>query len=218
MSTIALYRKRISRSLEGCTFGPSLRICLFEEGFSLDLFGFLISLPFLDRFRYEPHEIMEAWGVYLDSAGSRQWLFTSVVWCWGDYVKFFHMPWEFTHIRNDVLRPDGTWAKRVACYDKGEPDGRKVEKFPYRYTLRNGESQEVMATVHVERMEWRRTWTKWCPWFAKVRTYLEIEFNGEVGERAGSWKGGCIGCSYEMKQGETPEQCLRRMERERTFR
>ncbi len=34
---------------------------------------------------------------------------------------------------------------------------------------------------------------------------------------AGSWKGGVLGCGYEMKPGETPKQTLRRMERERVF-
>lgn len=217
MTTLAMYSRRIRRSLEGCRFKPSLRLDLFEEGFCLDLFGFLIALPFLDRWAYEPHEIMESWGVYLNGVKS-QWRFDSVVWCWGDKTKFWHMPWEWKYIRCDVLRSDGTWTKRVACYEKGEPDGRQVWTFPYRYILRSGEVQEVTATVHIERMEWRRKWTRWLPLFAKVRKSIEVEFSGEVGERAGSWKGGCIGCGYAMKPGETAEQTLRRMERERVFR
>jgi hypothetical protein len=217
MTTLALYRRRITRSLEGCTFKPSLRLCLFEDGFCLSLFGYLIALPFLDRWAREPHEMMESWGVYLNGIEA-QWRFDSIVWCWGDYCKFFRMPWEFKHIRNDVLRPDGTWATQVACYEKGEPDGRQVWTLPYRYKLRNGETQERTATVHVERMEWRRKWTRWLPLFAKVRTYIEVEFSDEVGERTGSWKGGVVGCGYEMKRGETAEQTMRRMEQERTFR
>ena len=39
----------------------------------------------------------------------------------------------------------------------------------------------------------------------------------EVGKKKGSWKGGCIGCSYDSKPGETPEECLKRMEKERKF-
>lgn len=49
------------------------------------------------------------------------------------------------------------------------------------------------------------------------RRVIEIEFDGEVGERTGSWKGGTIGCSYKMQEDKTIEQCLRRMERERKF-
>lgn len=46
---------------------------------------------------------------------------------------------------------------------------------------------------------------------------IDVDFDGEVGERTGSWKGGTVGCSYESRPGETPVQTLRRMERERRF-
>lgn len=46
---------------------------------------------------------------------------------------------------------------------------------------------------------------------------IDVEFNAEVGERTGSWKGGCIGCGYQMNPNETPLQALRRMEAERKF-
>jgi hypothetical protein len=48
--------------------------------------------------------------------------------------------------------------------------------------------------------------------------YLQyIEFNDEVGERTGSWKGGTLGCGYNLLPNETPLECLRRMEKERKF-
>ena len=50
-----------------------------------------------------------------------------------------------------------------------------------------------------------------------VNRYIEIEFDGEVGKDKGSWKGGCIGCSYNLLPGETPEECIKRMEKERSF-
>jgi hypothetical protein len=209
--------QRIRRSLEGCTPKPSLRLDLFEDCFCLDLFGFLIALPFMDRWRREPREMMESWGVYLNGTQC-QWKWDSIVWCWGDYTKFFHMPWEWKHYKTEVRRADGSWAKRVQSYEVGEPDQRKVFEFPYRYMLRNGEVQERTATVFVERMEWRRKWTYRIPLFAMKRQSIEVEFSAEVGERTSSWKGGCIGCGYEMKPGETAEQTLRRMELEREFR
>jgi hypothetical protein len=216
--TVAIYRKRIRRSLEGCTFKPSLRLCLFNEtGYCLDLFGFLIALPFLDRFAYEPHEMMESWGVYLNGVEA-QWRFDSIVFCWGNHTKFVYMPWEFTHIKSEVRRADGTWAKRVQSYEAGEPDNREVLTFPYRHVCRSGTVQETTATVYVERMEWRRKWTKRLPWFAKVRQSIYVQFADELGDAAGSWKGGCIGCGWNMLPGETAEQTLRRMESERTFR
>ena len=33
----------------------------------------------------------------------------------------------------------------------------------------------------------------------------------------GTWKGGCIGCNYDLKPGETAEECLKRMKKEHKF-
>lgn len=206
------YAVRIRRSLRGCSLKPSLRLDLFEEEFCLDLFGFLIALPFLDRWRYEPHEIMESWGVYY---------FERAVWlCWGRHSKAIHMPWDYTHIRTDVLRPDGTWTKQIQSYELNpgqEPDGRQQWVMPFSYTLKSGEVQNRTATFYAERLEWRWKCLRWCPLFAKVRTSIWIEFDGEVGERTGSWKGGTVGCGTDIKQGESPVDAYHRMCRERVF-
>ncbi len=215
---------RIRRSLRDCRLKPSFGIVCFEEEFCLDFFGLLIALPFLDRWHYQPEEILDRW--------SLMYFERSVIFEWGPgFRKSWPMPWDYVHIRNDVLRPDGTWVPYVGSWEERggfplpdgtlsqpkEPDGRKLETFPYRYTLKSGDVQLREATVYVDRQEWRWRALRWCPWFAKVRTGIEVQFNDEVGERTGSWKGGCIGCGYDMKPGETPEQCLRRMERERVF-
>lgn len=104
-----------------------------------------------------------------------------------------YMPWSWKHRLHEVL---------------GEP-----EQHPYRYVLRSGEVQERTATIRPERRIWTRAW---LPWKRESRS-IDIEFSEEVGERSGSWKGGCIGCGYEMRTGETPLQTLRRMEQERKF-
>jgi hypothetical protein len=101
------------------------------------------------------------------------------------------MPWDWRHRLHEVL---------------GEP-----EQHPYRYTLRSGEVQERIATIKPERRVWTRSW---LPWKQESR-YIDIEFNEEVGERTGTWKGGVLGCSHPMKPGETPADTLRRMEAER---
>jgi hypothetical protein len=77
--------------------------------------------------------------------------------------------------------------------------------------------QKREATIKVEEREWRWHWFKWLPLTKKVRRTIAIDFNGEVGEGTGSWKGGTMGCGYELLPNETPLQCLRRMERERKF-
>ena len=89
-----------------------------------------------------------------------------------------------------------------------------IEVLPYTYTLKNGTVQERTATCTIEKRKWHR---KWFPFFTKTVQVIDIEFNDEVGERSGSWKGGTLGCSYEMLPDDTIETCLRRMERERSM-
>ena len=50
-----------------------------------------------------------------------------------------------------------------------------------------------------------------------VIRYIAIEFDDEVGKDKRSWKGGCLSCSYDLLPNETPEECIRRMEKERSF-
>lgn len=103
------------------------------------------------------------------------------------------MPWAWRHREHEIL---------------GEP-----EQHPYRYVLRSGEVQERIASIKPE----RRLWTR--PWLPHKREsrYINIDFNDEVGERSGSWKGGVMGCSFDMLPNETPADALRRMEAERKF-
>lgn len=203
-------RLRIRRSLEGCHLRLSFGMCLFEEGYSFDLFGYLIALPFLDRFTREPRELMDSWRVYY---------FERALWfCWGSKTKSIYMPWMLEHVKHEVMRPDGSWVPYVASYERDkEPDGRWQESYPYSYILRNREVQNRIATVYVERREWRQKWIQWCPILALKRQSIDVSFDDEVGERTGSWKGGTVGCGYEMLNGETAEQTLRRMEIERIF-
>ena len=99
------------------------------------------------------------------------------------------------------------------------------ETYSYSYHLKSGEVQQRLATISVSEMEWRWRWfgrKGWCkllnfPWPRLVRRYLDVEFEKEIGERTGSWKGGTVGCSYSLRKWETPFECLKRMERERKF-
>lgn len=110
-----------------------------------------------------------------------------------DPFTIIAMPWAWRHVKHEVLS--------------------EIETHPYRYVLRSGVAQERIATINVESRSW---WRPWIP-FRRVSKYINVEFSDEVGERSGSWKGGTIGCSYEMKRGESPLMTLRRMEIERKF-
>lgn len=195
--------------LDGRLFAKcSAALCLFEDGWSFDLFGLFLPLPF--RVTREPHEIMESWGF--------SFVERTIHFNWGRHTKIFRFPWDWEHLKCEVQRPDGSWVPYVASYESDtEPDGRWEESYPYQYLLKSGEVQERTATVYIERREWRWRWLMWCPWPAIKRQSVDITFDDEVGERTGSWKGGTIGCGYEMKPGETALQTLRRMEREREF-
>jgi len=128
------------------------------------------------------------------------------------------MPWTYKWKRTELL----DWDMKTVCKEEaGERDWHKwynekeawvkdnAKTYDYTYVLKNGTVQNRKATCHIE----RRTWTvRWAPWIKKVHTTLDVKFDDEVGERSGSWKGGTIGCSYEMLHNETPEQTLRRME------
>jgi hypothetical protein len=103
------------------------------------------------------------------------------------------MPWEWRHREHEVL---------------GEP-----RSYPYAYTLRSGEVQLRTATITPERRLWTRPWLP----YRRESRYINIDFNTEVGERTGSWKGGVLGCGYDMLPGEHPVKALARMEREQRF-
>ena len=113
---------------------------------------------------------------------------------------------------NDLIYPDGT-----SKYTPLE-ENRLVNKYKYDYQA-SYDGEMIPCTYWVEEREWRRKWFTWCnlKWFKKVNRYIEISFEKEVGKGKESWKGGCMGCSYTLKPGESPQECIRRMEEERKF-
>jgi len=142
--------------------------------------------------------------------------------CLGKKVKKYSMPYDQEWVRTSCLRVDGTWEHETKGDRKSfwEDKWKGVlwsETYPYTYILKSGEVQNRTATLRVEEREWRQKWLKWTKLFSRKSRTINVDFNEEVGEQTGSWKGGCMGCSYQMKDGELPEQTLRRMERERKF-
>lgn len=186
-----------------------------------------LRLPFAAR--EHDGEMSDQWG-FSFWGDDRGQFFNALHLHWHARTKVVYMPWDWTFHGHEVLTADGQWIPAAdTMWDwtlrapvgygrhSAEPDGRKFELLPYHYRLRNGQVQNVMAAVSVDRREWRWRALKSLPWPAKRRTTINVDFDGEVGERAGSWKGGTTGCGYELKSDETPKQCLRRMERERAF-
>jgi hypothetical protein len=134
---------------------------------------------------------------------------------WGMRRKSFDWPWTWHTLAYETMLPDRSW-DRIRYSDEGGA-APYTERHPYTYVLRNGTVQNRIATVTKRRhvITWRAFkalgWPRW------IKESINVEFDAEVGERSGSWKGGCTGCGYDLRAGETMEQALRRMERERKF-
>lgn len=95
-------------------------------------------------------------------------------------------------------------------FDKEPVDG----EHDFSYTLKSGEVQNRKAKLEIHELEWHRWWLPW----KRVSRGIWVDFDGEVGERTGTWKGGTVGCGYDLLPNETPLECFRRMESEREFR
>jgi hypothetical protein len=171
-------------------------------------------------------DLLDKWGISL------YWGERYLALNWREHYKHFMMPWSMDHCRTSVMLNDGSFVpyERFKCRPGTietipEPEGMYRRELPYTYVMRSvytrqtNEIQRRTAAVTVERREW--CWRAWpfraLRWPSKVRTSINVKFSDEVGERTGSWKGGTIGCGYELRSNETPEECLQRMELERKF-
>jgi hypothetical protein len=144
--------------------------------------------------------------------------------CYGEKTKLYDFPWSLAWIRTSFLTVDGKWINETAnTRDMNLWDENKwkniimTETYPYTYITKNNTIQECLATIKVEEREWRWKSFKWLKLTRKIRKDINVSFNSEIGEKKGSWKGGVLGCSYEMRYNETPYQTLKRMEKERKF-
>jgi hypothetical protein len=157
-----------------------------------------------------------SWRWFDPDAGSAE-----IVLYWKDSSRYISLPWSLVHIRHQILGKDGQWyddpgyqqeAERIAFEAKIAYD-----TYPYRYTLKSGVVQLVDAKICVSEREWRcKGWKRWR-FFNRIKRTIEVQFSGEVGERAGSWKGGTLGCGMDIQLDETPHETLKRMECTRKF-
>ena len=201
-------------------WGFALGICSFEDHYSFHIHlgwpNIFFKLPLPKRWHKEPEEGMEYWGL------SIHMIEATIHLKWGSKYKIVNLPHVWEWVRTSYLMDDGGWFridKTDDCFGIRQ-DTRNIkwtEKYPYTYVLKSGKVQMVTAKVSVQEMEWRRSFLHWTKFLAKVQRYIDVEFSGEVGERAGSWKGGTTGCGYKMLKGEKPLDTLRRMEHERKF-
>lgn len=215
------------------SIGPSFEIILhrgtyFDQRFAISLgliFGrILVYLPF--KTSLEEGCDMPQYGVCIHS--NSLWVYkggkyengqTQNGWITWD-IPFFSWDFigrwikdkngEYVLIEKESMLAGSSY---LSIHDFKEHHALK-ESHPYVYNLKSGEVQRRIATCTVEKLKWNR---KWFPMFSKTSERIDVWFDEETGERTGSWKGGVLGCSYQMEKDETIKQCLSRMERERKF-
>jgi hypothetical protein len=134
---------------------------------------------------------------------------------WGHRYWFFPWPWShhtLAYQQQLIAGDEDSWVS--VFRDDVSPYS---EEQPYVYTLSSGEVQHRTAKITKRRHIITWSASRWIGWPRWIRESIDVTFSDEVGEHTGSWKGGCLVCGYELRPGETMEQSLRRMERERRF-
>lgn len=129
----------------------------------------------------------------------------------GKKWQTFEMPWALNWYRTSILLNDEVW--------EHEFKGKKRKDFYKRYWdnkkwfIRSNYMDDgvlVGAKITMSEREWRRKGLMFTTLFNKVRRTIDVSFDKEVGPGKGSWKGGTIGTSYEIKAGEYLGDCLKR--------
>jgi hypothetical protein len=206
-------------------------------------FHLTLILPF--KSKYTDECVPPEWGIRIHNNALWFYLGGKGNFKGGTKTKALYFPWDWTRVRTSylkkglidadgffknpnpphnadhVLNAKNWWHEFRGTNLKFWEDEWKAkfwsEEHEYTYVLRNKEVQKVTATIRIKEREWRWKWLTLVPFPNRVRRQIAVEFSDEVGERAGSWKGGCTGCSQKLLPGETPLECLRRMEREVKF-
>jgi hypothetical protein len=126
------------------------------------------------------------------------------------------LPWtQWRHVRHSLYGLNGEHFWTEPQEKNWDAYWKAKEACPVvRFSFRDFDETELIATTRIEEREWRFGvgWFKWLSWFRrpKVSRSLDIEFSGETGPEKGSWKGGTVGTSIEMKPSENHEGAFRR--------
>jgi len=176
-------------------------------------------LPFRNKWTDEC--IPPKWGIAIH--GNTFWIYRggkgnmnggNKWWTWD--IPFFTKQW----VRTSILLKGGTWEHSTKGDHKEfyEEEWKSKQKMWYYDYTDSYDGTVVGAKIYVEEREWRPKWLTWTNKFAKVRRTIDIDFDKEVGSRKGSWKGGVVGCGYDLLPEEDPIDCIKRMEKERKFK
>lgn len=124
-------------------------------------------------------------------------------------------PWKrWRHVRYSCYRPDGSHFFTEGPKGWSESYQKRQECPKVFFKIEDFDGTELVATCYIEEREWRRGEEpfEWLRHFypPMIHRTLDITLDGEMGSEKGSWKGGTIGTSCEMLEGDTPESAFRR--------
>jgi len=138
--------------------------------------------------------------------------------------KCFFYPWRsWRHVRHSFYGLDGEHVATIPDtgksyrLDPGRFDREReiADATPTRvFAFKDFDGELLTVTTRIEEREWRlgEGKFKWLSWFCKpkISRSLDLRFSGETGRRKGSWKGGTVGHSINMRPGELHEAAFRR--------
>lgn len=139
-----------------------------------------------------------------------------------DWARF--LPWtQWRHVRHSFYGLNGEHVATIPDTGKSyvdDPGRWKRERAiadatpTIAFEFDDFDGERITVTTKIEEREWRfgEGWFKWLSLFRKPRISrsLDLRFSSETGKRKGSWKGGTVGHSIEMKPGELHEAAFRR--------
>lgn len=177
-------------------------------------FAFVFKFPFITKY-YECDP--PSYGIYIfEHTLNIHWGRKTILWWELPFVS-----WKLVEHCVDVKNKgfvDAKIIRKENPNDYYDNDWRREhynsQVIPY---VDSYDGEVVNATIWKEYRTWKRKWLTWLPFWEDKHNYIEIIFDKEVGKEKGSWKGGCIGCGYDLLPGEDPVDCLKRMEKERKF-
>lgn len=184
---------------------------------SLLFFTLILKIPFRNKWTDECDPPKYGIAIHHNSF----WIYMGGKGNWGGNKS---KAWDFPFItknwyRTSILLKDDTWVheKRGSNKDFWHEKWNDLKKIWNYDFLDKTDNTLIPTKIHVTEREWRPKWLEWTNLFSKVRRSIEVEFSEEVGSRKGSWKGGTIGCGYDMLPNENPIDTIKRMEKERSF-
>jgi hypothetical protein len=128
------------------------------------------------------------------------------------------LPWtQWRHVRTSIYDRAGRhyWTEPNGGFFENYEARKVAEKscaVTFSFDDFDGETLTVDAIIKEREWHFGTGWCKWLSWFRrpKISRSLDLSFSGETGRRKGSWKGGTVGHSIEMKPGERHEPAFRR--------